>query len=105
MEQRIFHKRNIDLVIFDYYYYWLLGENLHNHFGDELYSIAFTSLNQSIENFYPPGKLENTISDAANNSPYAFIDFEDLRFQDGYRNVSFEASLIRKKNGKMVEYF
>ena len=89
----------------DYYYYWLLGENLHNHFGDELYSIAFTSLNQSIENFYPPGKLENTISDAANNSPYAFIDFEDLRFQDGYRNVSFEASLIRKKTGKWLNIF
>lgn len=80
-----------------YYHYRLLGENLCDHLGDEVYSIAFTSLNQSIENYCPPGKLETEISNLTDNSPYAFIDFETLRFQSGYRDTSFETSVIRKK--------
>ena len=77
------------------------GEFLYATQGEKMYSLAFTSY----RNEQDRGKLEEEISNATEKSPYAFIDFEPLRFADGYRDQAFESSVIRKKQGKWLYIF
>ncbi len=70
------------------YYFNLLGENLFHALGNEVYSIAVTSLNRT--DGLQSGKLEQQIARFTDDAPYAFIDFESLRWLDGYRNTVFE---------------
>ena len=66
-----------------------------------MYSIAFASLNHVTES----GKLEKEIAIATENAAYAFINFEPLRFADGYRDREFESRLMIKKQGKWLHIF
>lgn len=84
-----------------YFIFQSMGESISNTLGDKCYSLAFTSLNNGKE----AGRLESEISKATDNSPFAFIDFESLRFQDGYRDKEFESSPILKKIGKWLYIF
>lgn len=85
-----------------YYTHQSMGETLFDKLGNKMYSLAFTSLNKEQ---MEPGKLEVEISKATNNSPYAYIDFEPLRFAKGYYNQNFECSAILKKNGNWLYIF
>jgi hypothetical protein len=51
------------------------------------------------------GKLEMEIARTIGNAPYAFINFEPLRFADSYRDQEFESSVIIKKHGKWLYIF
>lgn len=79
-----------------------MGESVSNKLRGKLYSLAFTSLNY---NNNEKGVLESEISRTTNNAPFAFIDFESLRFVDGYRDKEFDCSIIKKKQGKWSYIF
>ena len=70
-----------------------------------MYSLAFTTLNYIDHEDVPAGLLEKAIAKETNNAPYAFIDFEPLRFADGFRDKEFEAAMIKKKSGKWLYIF
>jgi hypothetical protein len=88
-----------------YYIHQCAGEGVYNKLGDKMYSMAFTSLNRFGYEDYPPGLLEETIAKQTNDAPYAFIDFEPLRFADGFRDKEFDAAMIGKKKGKWLYIF
>lgn len=108
-----------------YYLFNLMGEQLYNRLGNELYSMALTSLNQRYPDYYtqeminyiqaenggkmaadyPPGELERTIGTVTNDAPFAFVDFERLRDKEGYRDVLFEMSAIYKKHGQWLNMY
>lgn len=69
------------------YYHNLLTENLYHELGNEVYSIAITSLNRS--DLQQPGELERQIAHFTRDAPYAFINCERLRWLDGYRTAVF----------------
>lgn len=77
------------------------AEGVYNRLGDKFYSLAFTSLNYRYDT-NSAGLLERSIAKVANNASFAFIDFESLRFEDGYRDKEFESSVIKKKQGKWL---
>lgn len=77
-----------------------MGEFLYDTHGDNMYSMAFSEYRDTHS-----GMLENEIVNATENAPYAFINFESLRFADGYRDQEFECSVIRKKQGKWLYIF
>lgn len=83
------------------YYTNVLGENLAHELGGEVYSIAITSLNRS--DGRQPGELERQIARLTHDAPYAFIDFEPLRWLDGYRTAVFDFPEIgRRKAGPLA---
>ena len=67
----------------------------------KIYSLAFASLPNETDR----GNFEVEIAKATGNAPYAFIDFETLRFADGYRDQAFESNVIVKKQGKWLYIF
>ena len=80
------------------YYHNLLTENLYHELGNEVYSIAITSLNRS--DLQQPGELERQIAHFTRDAPYAFINCERLRWLDGYRTAVFEFPEVgKRKNG------
>lgn len=88
----------------DNYYYNTLTENLCLELGDEVYSIAITSLNRS--DSFQAGEFERQIARFTDNAPYAFIDFEALRWLDGYRTAEFEFPMINElKKGQWLNIF
>lgn len=88
----------------DYIYIRMLGENLYDKLGEQLYSIAFTSLNSN-EVYFNSSEFEENISHTSNNSSYAFIDFQKLRFEDKYDEAVFEAAMLGKKRGHWLNVF
>ncbi|MDL2257301.1 erythromycin esterase family protein [Bacteroidales bacterium OttesenSCG-928-I14] len=83
-----------------YYRYQSMGETLLNHYGEKMYSIGFADYSNKKED-----SLEAEIKNRTkNNEEYAFIDFERLRFEDGYRNKTFKTSLFADK-GKWLNIF
>jgi len=84
-----------------YFNFQSTGEALYTRHGNKMYCLAFTSLGKEEEN----GALEKAIVDITNNAPYAFVDFESLRFADGYRDKAFESNVIGKKQGKWLYIF
>lgn len=86
------------------YYTNVLGENLAHELGGEIYSIAITSLNRS--DGRQPGELERQIARLTHDAPYAFIDFEPLRWLDGYRTAVFDFPEIGcRKEGRWLNVF
>lgn len=86
------------------YYTNVLGENLAHELGGEVYSIAITSLNRS--DGRQPGELERQIARLTHDAPYAFIDFEPLRWLDGYRTAVFDFPEIGcRKEGRWLNVF
>ncbi|GHV23917.1 hypothetical protein FACS1894174_10120 [Bacteroidia bacterium] len=85
-----------------YFAFQSMGETVCSLHGDKIYSLAFTSLDPSPEK---RGNLETEISETTGNAPYAFINFEPLRFADGYRDKEFESNVIMKKRGKWLYIF
>lgn len=106
----IYKKEDPDL----YKNYTLLGEHLHKEYGDQLYSIAFTSsrgetgmLNQEAKELKAPdGSLEKDIENK--NIDYGFIDFSALRRSDpSFENEKFDAIILGHDNkpGKWINVF
>lgn len=86
------------------YYHNLLTENLYHELGNEIYSIAITSLNRT--DLQQPGELERQIVHFTNDAPYAFINCESLRWLDGYRTAVFEFPEVgKRKNGHWLNIF
>ncbi len=86
------------------YYHNLLTENLYHELGNEVYSIAITSLNRS--DLQQPGELERQIAHFTRDAPYAFINCERLRWLDGYRTAVFEFPEVgKRKNGHWLNIF
>ncbi|WP_106828197.1 TraB/GumN family protein [Parabacteroides pacaensis] len=82
-----------------YYIFQSMGEGVYHRLGDKMYSLAFSNCIQIKE-----GHLEWEIAQKS-NAPYAFVDFESLRYADGYRNQSFGATMIGPKRGKWLNIF
>ena len=85
-----------------YFTFQSMGEHVYAELGDKVFSLAFTSLWKN-ENHI--GMLETEIANVVGNAPYAFINFENLRFADDYRDVEFESSVFGKKRGKWLYIF
>jgi erythromycin esterase len=85
-----------------YFRFQSMGEALYDRLGDKMYSLALT---------YPEkeeaetGEFEKQIALATGNAPYAFVDFEPLRFAEGFRDQEFDAAMIIKKRGKWLHIF
>jgi hypothetical protein len=88
-----------------YFIHQCAGEGVYNKLGNKLYSLAITSLNYINCKDREAGILEASIAKQTNNAPYAFIDFESLRFVDGFRDKEFDAAMINKKRGKWLYIF
>ena len=88
-----------------YYIHQCAAEGVYNKLGDKVYSLAFTSLNCIGNDNFETGALESAIAKQTGDAPFAFIDFESLRFADGYRDKEFEAAMIKKKRGKWLYMF
>lgn len=87
-----------------YFIHQCAAEGVYNKLGDKFYSLAFTSFNYR-NNKDNEGLLESSIAKETKNASFAFIDFERLRFEDGYRDKEFESSIIKKKKGKWLYMF
>jgi len=78
-----------------------MGEFLSNSpINKELYVLAITSKNAysgCVE-----GKLESEIIKATKNAPFSFIDFESMRFAEGFWNKTFNASIRINRDGKFL---
>ena len=86
-----------------YFTFQSMGEFLHATQGEKMYSLAFTSLQYSKN--LESGTLETEIAKKTENAPFAFINYESLRFADGYRDKEFDSSVIVKKRGKWMYIF
>jgi len=84
-----------------YFSFQSMAETLYAEHGNKIYSLAFTSLEEDRWR----GRLEMEIANATENAPFAFINFEPLRFADGYRDKEFESNVIGKKSGKWLNIF
>ena len=80
-----------------YYRTQLMGEHLADKYGDELYSIAFTT-SEPISKDMSIGVLEKEL--ATSKCDYGFIDFTALRYHPDYFGKKFNSSIIRRKNGR-----
>jgi len=89
----------------DYYYQQLMGEHLYNKLGNEIYSLAFTSSNNSGEEHHTLGGLEKEISEVIGENEFAFINFRPLRFEPGYRDCRLETEFMRKKYGRWLNIY
>lgn len=95
----------------------LLGEHLHNAYGNDVYSIAFTAANGETSNAYwekektkkidaANGTLEKELYD--NGMEYGFLDFSALRKSDPeLKNQSFNTQILAHDNkpGKWLQVF
>ena len=86
-----------------YFTFQSTGEFLAAKHREKMYSMAFSSLTKWDEN--DRGMLEKEIDNTIGTAPFAFIDFERLRFADGYRDKEFESNIILKKQGKWLYIF
>jgi uncharacterized iron-regulated protein len=82
-----------------YFTFQSMGEGLSAKLGDKLYVMAITSGGEG------SGRLELEIANTTGNTPFAFINFEPLRFAEGYRDQKFECNFIMKKTGKWLYMF
>lgn len=88
-----------------YFIFQSMGETVFNKLGDKMYSLAFTSLDSQGKDQRENDLLEAAIGRKTNNAPFAFIDFEKLRFDEGYFNKEFDACMIGHKRGKWLYIF
>jgi hypothetical protein len=89
-----------------YFTHQCAGEAIYNQLGTKFYSLAITSLNrEGSPDDINKGFLESAIAKQTHDAPYAFIDFERLRFVDGFRDKEFDAAMIGKKKGKWLYMF
>lgn len=72
----------------------LLGNYLSDEFGDQMYSLAFTSSNVT------PGRLEQSIAES--NPAFGFIDFISIRERSEFSHQPFECGAINKKTGNWM---
>ena len=86
-----------------YFNYQSMGEFINYAHENKMYSLAFTSYNCMPEKEI--GNLEKEIANTIKNAPYAFINFESLRFAENYRDKEFESSIMLKKQGKWLHIF
>lgn len=79
----------------------LMGEHLSEKYGDQLYSLAFTSS----DGLY--SAMDDTLErEIANKGiEYGFIDFSPLRFQNDYFDKPFKSRIIGHKSGKWMSIF
>jgi hypothetical protein len=85
-----------------------MGETLYNTFGNRLYTLAiYRDISRNIsERHQNAGKLELEISKRlTSDMAGVFIDFESLRFADGYRDKEFECAAIMKKQGRWTHIY
>lgn len=85
-----------------YFIHQTAGESVYNKLKEKLYSLAFISLNYGNEE---KGILEQEIDKITHSAPFAFVDFESLRFVSGFRDKEFDCAVIRKKKGKWLYIF
>ena len=88
-----------------YFMHPCMAEMVHHELGNKMYSLAFAprakTWNTVIYNDLSiMGLLEVAISEKWGDAPYAFLDFEPLRYKDGFRNKTFDAAMRGKKQGK-----
>lgn len=88
-----------------YFVFQSTGETVFDKLGDKMYSLAFTSLDSQGKGQGDAGLLEAAIGRKTNDAPFAFVDFEKLRFEEGYFNKEFDACMIGKKRGKWLYIF
>ena len=77
-----------------YFQMQLLGEYLAQKYGDELYTVAFTS-SSPVYAYRPIGKLEQELEKSKSN--YGFIDFTALRYHPDYFGKYFNSNIDRTK--------
>jgi len=78
-----------------------MGEFLSNSsIEKKIYTLAITSKN--MYEWSKDGKLELEIAKYIKNAPFAFVDFETLRFAEGYWNKTFNASIRINRDGKFL---
>jgi hypothetical protein len=89
-----------------YFTFQSMGEGIYNKLGNKLYSLAITSLNNEEVDRYngEKGHLEQEIEKAIHGKPFAYINFEPLRFESGYRDKSFNCTIHTEK-GKWLYIF
>ena len=89
-----------------YFTYQSMGEGLYNKLRDKLYSLAITTLYVNEDDTKKEwGLLEQEINKISNGSPFTYIDFEPLRFADGYRDKKFDCAVIKRKKGNWLHIF
>jgi len=82
-----------------YFHTQTMGEFLdHSIINKRIYSLAITSKN--LYKREEDGNLELEIANVIKNAPFAYIDFESLRFADGYWDQTFNAAIGRAHDGK-----
>jgi erythromycin esterase len=93
-----------DTLLYSSYSVPTMGKGVYNKLGHRLYSLAITSLDPK---YWEKGILEQEMANAIENKPFAYIDYEPLRFADGYRNKEFDCAVIpmKKENGKWLYVF
>lgn len=86
-----------------YFVFQSMGEGVADKLENKVYSLAITSLNDdSGKKEKEKGILEQNIALSTNNAPFAYIDFEPLRFAKGFLDKEFNCNVIMKKNGKWL---
>ena len=89
-----------------YFVFQAMGEGVFNKLGSKMYSLAVTSLNNDMGKMMEEtGTLELEIAKLLPNTPFAFIDFEPLRFTKDYFNKEFDCNVIMKKKGRWLQLF
>jgi erythromycin esterase len=94
-----------------YFRHQVTGETLYYKLGNKFYSLAITwcpsnKLETKITG-YLPNKFETSIHKKLATDEIAgiFIDFESLRFVDGFFDKEFECALINRQCGKWLYIF
>lgn len=80
-----------------------MGEYLFEKYGDQFYSLAFTSSEWGTGDKADETSLEYHI--AAKGIDYGFIDFTPLRYQDEYFNKTFQAYILMRNRAKWLNMF
>lgn len=88
-----------------YFVFQSAGETVFDKLRDKMYSLAFTSLDSQGKGQRDTSLLEAAIGRKTNDASFAFVNFEKLRFEDGYFNKEFDACMIGKKSGKWLYIF
>jgi len=86
-----------------YYYIQTMGEGVYDKLGDKLYSLAFTALN--FPDYSGVGIFEKEIAAMKENPPFAFIDFQNLRYQKNYKYREFDSSVFGRRKGIWMHVF
>lgn len=87
-----------------YFDFQSMGEALYNELGPKLYSLATihcpAPMGDSVK-----GKFEVELMRTTPKGEAAFVDFEPLRYAEGYRDQSFECEAIMRKDGRWLHIF